>query len=110
MNDFSGSVCNPLELKVTEVRTLDGFRIWIKFNDGTQGELDLTEYEDKPWFQPWRNRRVFENVWIPPHGGEIRWGDDPEETAMGFCLTWLYTELTGTPWDKVLEDAGAVYA
>ncbi len=107
MNDNHESVRNPLDFKIIEVLALDGFRIWISFNDGTEGELDLTEYADKPWFQPWQDRRVFENVWIPPHGGEIRWSDDPEDSDMGFCLTWLYTELTGTPWDKVLEDAEA---
>ena len=96
---------DPLDFKVVDVKPLDGFRIWIRFNDGAEGEINLTEYAEKPWFQPWQDRRVFENVWIPLHGGDIRWGDDPEESDMGFCLTWLYTELTGRPWDEVLENA-----
>ena len=105
MSDHEQTVVDPLDFRVVDVKPLDGFRIWIRFNDGAEGELDLTEYAEKPWFQPWQERRVFENVWIPLHGGDIRWGDDPEESDMGFCLTWLYTELTGRPWDEVLENA-----
>ena len=105
MNDQEETVVDPLDFRVIDVRPLDGFRIWIRFNDGTEGELDLTEYAEKRWFQPWQDRRVFENVWIPPHGGYIRWGDDSEESDMGFCLTWLYTELNDVSWDEVLENA-----
>ena len=100
-------VVDPLDFQVVGVKALDGFRIWVRFNDGTQGEIDLAEYAEKPWFQPWQDRRVFKNVWVPAHGGGIRWGDDPEESDMGFCLTWLYTKLSGRPWDEVLENAKA---
>ena len=27
--------------KIVEVLPLDGYRIWVRFNDGTQGEIDM---------------------------------------------------------------------
>jgi hypothetical protein len=50
----------------------------VRFNDGVEGEPDLAEYAGKPRLQPWPDRRVFENMWTPSHGGEIRWGMIPK--------------------------------
>ena len=110
MNDDEEMVVGPVELDVVEVRALEGFRIWVRLSNGVQGELDLTEYADKPWFQPWQDRSVFENVWISPGGGHIIWGDDPEEFDMGFCIIWLYVELTGRPWEEFESEARAQLA
>ena len=101
MSDEFQKLVSPEDLVVDEVVPLDGFRIWVRISDGTEGELDLTEQSKKPWFQAWQDRRVFENVWIPSHGDGIRWGNDPKEFDMGFCLTWLYYELTGEDWVDV---------
>ena len=105
MDDEVEMVFGTADIDVVGVKALNGFRIWVKLSNGVEGELDLTEYAGKPWFQLWQDREVFENVWIPIHGGDIRWGDDPEESDMVFCIIWLYTELTGNSWEDPERDA-----
>ena len=107
MNEEDDMVVGPVDIDVVGVKSLDGFRIWVKLSNGVEGELDLAEYAEKPWFQPWQDRSVFENIWIPPHGGDIRWGDDLEESDMVFCIIWLYVELTGRPWQGFEAEAEA---
>ncbi len=108
--DDDEMVFGVVDIDVVDVKALDGFRISVKLSNGVEGELNLTEYAGKPWFQPWQDRKVFENVWIPPHGGDIRWGDDPEEIDMCFCIIWLYVELTGRPWEELEAEAKAQLA
>ena len=107
MDDEVEMVFGTADIDVVGVKALNGFRIWVKLSNGVEGELDLTEYAGKPWFQLWQDRKVFENVWIPIHGGDIRWGDDPEESDMVFCIIWLYVELTGKPWMELEAEAKA---
>ncbi len=97
-------VVGPVDIDVEEVIPLEGFRIRVRLTNRVEGELDLTEYAEKPRFQPWQHRDVFENVWIPPCGGEIRWGDDSPENEMVFCIIWLYVELTGWPWEDLVAE------
>lgn len=37
--------------EVTDVRTLEGFRIWIKFSDNVEGAVDLSDVAGKGVFQ-----------------------------------------------------------
>ena len=105
MDDEVEMVFGTADIDVVGVKALNGFRIWVKLSNGVEGELDLTEYAGKPWFQPWQDRKVFESVRIPPHCGDIRWGDDLEGTEMVLCIIWLYTELTGHSWEDPERDA-----
>ena len=100
MNGEEDMVVGPVDIDVVEVRPLEGYRIWVRFNDGEQGEIDLAEYAEKPWFQPWQKRTVFESVHISHHDALI-WGDDPEESDMAICVLSLYMELTGKSWEEL---------
>ena len=92
-----------MELTPVSVKVLDGFKIWIEFNDGARGEIDLSRFAEQVWFEPWKDRRVFENVRVIPYEAVI-WGDD-EETDMGLCADALYLELTGKSWEEVAGEA-----
>ena len=100
MNDENGMDIDPVGVTPVAVETLEGYRIWIRFDDGAEGELDLMPYSTKPWFKPWQDRNVFENVRISPYDALI-WGDDPEESDMCICALSLYMELTGISWDEL---------
>jgi hypothetical protein len=46
-------------VSVTAVREVGGFRLWLEFDDGTRGEVDL---ETEPWgemFEPLRAVELF---------------------------------------------------
>ena len=88
-----------MELTPVSVKALDEFKIWIEFNDGSKGEIDLARFADQIWFEAWKDRRVFEDVRVIPYEAVV-WGDD-DETDMGLCADSLYLELTGKSWEEV---------
>ena len=92
-----------MDLTPVSVKALDGFKIWIEFNDGVSGEIYLSRFAEQIWFEPWKDRGVFESVRIVPYEVVV-WGDDGE-TDMGLCADALYLELTGRSWEEVAGDA-----
>ena len=80
--------------KPIDVKALDGFRIWIKFEDGVEGELDLSRHAGKGVFVAWLDREYFEAVEAMDYDA-ISWPGD-----LSMCGDALYMELTG----KTVED------
>ena len=72
----------------TEVEPRDGHRIWLRFSDGTAGEVDLSYLVGRGVFKVWDGTARFETVHIAPAGG-IAWGEDAE-----LCPDALYMRLT----------------
>ena len=50
--------------KPTHVEARTGYRIYLEYDDGVSGEIDLSHWADKPIFKPWRDRASFESVTI----------------------------------------------
>jgi len=80
--------------KIVEVRPSDGYRIWLRFSDGVQGEVDLSDLVGRGVFAAWTDPNVFTAVRVE-EGGGIEW---PGEIDM--CPDALYLRLTG----KTVED------
>lgn len=78
-----------------EVRSLGKYRIWLRYADGAQGEVDLAHLAGKGVFHVWEQPGTFDRVYITPFGA-IAWSDD-----LDLCPDSLYLELTG----KRPEDA-----
>ncbi len=58
---------------VTDVRHTDDFRVWLRFNDGLEGEIDLEPELHGDILEPLRDRAVFAPVWLDPGGETIMW-------------------------------------
>ena len=58
---------------VVEVRYLRNYTVWIKFEDGTAGEVDLTTSLRGPVFEPLRDPEYFKQVRVDPEIGTIVW-------------------------------------
>lgn len=71
------------------VKPLENYQLWIKYSDGVEGIVDLSEFAGKGVFALWNDYREFQKVHIGP-GGEIAWDDqidmDPDA---------LYLKITG---------------
>ena len=76
-------------IQPTEVEARDGYRIWLRYQDGTAGEVDLSHLAGKGVFKVWDEPGYFEKVHITPHR-TIAWDDD-----IDLCADALYMELTG---------------
>lgn len=75
-------------LKIIEVRPLDGYKIWLKFDDGAVGEVDLSHLAGKGVFTFWASDENFKKVSIE-NGRSLVWSDEIDIDADS-----LYLKLT----------------
>lgn len=75
--------------KATEVNAVPDYKIWVKFSDGVEGEVDLSYLVGKGIFKKWENRRFFEKVHIGQRG-DIIWDD-----TIDLCPDAIYLKVTG---------------
>lgn len=75
-------------MKASEVQALPGFKIRVQYEDGVEGEVDLSQYVGKGVFAAWDDLGFFESVHVSPHGS-IAWSEDIE-----LCADSIYLELT----------------
>lgn len=81
--------------KIIDVQPRAGHRIWLKYDDGTAGEVDLTYLVGRGVFKAWADRNVFESVRVDPSGA-IAWNQD-----IDLCPDALYLRLTGKSVDEL---------
>ncbi len=75
--------------KILETRPLDGYKIWLKFDDGVTGEVDLSHLVGKGVFEFWKDYENFKKVKVE-NGRWLSWSDEIDLDA-----DTLYLKLTG---------------
>lgn len=75
--------------KILETRPLDDYKIWLKFDDGTSGEVDLSHLAGKGVFSLWNNYENFKKIAVE-NGRSLTWSGDIDIDADS-----LYLKLTG---------------
>ena len=87
----------------------DGFRVWVKFDDGEEGVVDYSDIPRDGVFAVWNDREFFERVHIDRYGA-VAW---PGE--LDFCPDAMYMKITGKTVEehmpslaKSLDNAGTV--
>lgn len=76
-------------VRPTEIQALEKYRIWIKYSDGTKGEVDLSEFAGRGVFTFWDEDNNFQKVGLES-SGEIQWSD-----AIDLCPDAIWLRLTG---------------
>ncbi len=77
-------------IKPTDIKALEGFRIWVRFSDGVEGEVDLSHLRKLGGvFESWDERAAFENTRISESGNYLWVGE------LDLCPDPLYQEITG---------------
>lgn len=71
------------------VKALANWRIWLRYDDGVEGEVDLSDLQGRGVFKAWEDPEFFRSVRIAAHGA-IEWG-----TELDLCPDALYMRLTG---------------
>jgi len=92
--------------KAIEVKPLPRYRLWLRYEDGVEGEVDLSGLAGRGVFKVWKQPGFFESVRVAPYGA-IMWGD-----SLDLCADALYLSLTGKSVDElfpalVVADADA---
>ncbi len=58
---------------VVEAKHVRDFILWLKFEDGTQGEVNLASELYGPVFEPLKDLAFFKQVSVDPELGTISW-------------------------------------
>lgn len=62
--------------RIVEVEARTGYRIWIRFEDGLAGEVDLSDLVGKGVFRRWEEEHEFRKVRIDAETGTVTWPGD----------------------------------
>lgn len=76
---------------VTDVRYISGFRLWLRFSDGTEGEIDLSSELWGPMFEPLADPAAFARVAVNPELRTIAWPNGAD-----FAPEFLYRQVHAT--------------
>ena len=58
---------------VIDVRYVRDYTVWLRFQDGTTGEVDISPSFKGPVFEPLRDIEFFKQVRVDPELGTIVW-------------------------------------
>ncbi len=72
--------------KPVKVKLLPDYRIWVKYSDGVEGEVDLSHLVGKGVFALWNDYGAFQKVYIG-ESGQIAWSDQ-----IDICPDTIYYE------------------
>ena len=72
-----------------EVKVLTDYHLWLRYDDGAQGEVDLADLAGRGVFCAWLDRKVFEAVHID-ESGALAWPGN-----IDLCPDAMYLRLTG---------------
>ena len=76
-------------IRVTSARYVRGFVVWLQFDDGTEGEVDLVEELYGPIFEPLREPGYFASFQVDPETHTITWPNGAD-----FAPEFLYRRVT----------------
>lgn len=77
-------------IKIVKVEASSDYRLYIKFADELEGEIDLSDLAGKGVFRAWSDADCFKRVSISRDRTFIRWGREIDIGA-----DTLYMRLTG---------------
>jgi len=60
-------------LHIKSVKHLSNFKIWVSFDDGTSGEIDLSNSLNGPIFEPLKDIKMFARVVVDPELETVVW-------------------------------------
>jgi hypothetical protein len=76
-------------MKVTTLKPLADFRLWLRFADGTEGSVDLSDKVGRRVFTPWKSPSAFARVQVGEFDEPIWPGD------IDLCADSLFRLVTG---------------
>lgn len=78
--------------RIVFVETLPGYRVKLRYNDGVEGVVDLSDKVGHGVFAAWRDPEFFKCVRCE-RGRRLVWGEGDNEIDL--CADALYLRITG---------------
>jgi hypothetical protein len=82
-------------MRPVEASAEEEYRLWLRYDDGTEGTVDLSDLAGRGVFAAWNDRSVFEDVRIS-ESGAVEWPG-----GLDLCGDALYMRLTGKAPEEV---------
>ena len=74
------------KLKITSVKAIEKYKIFVSFNDETKGVYDVSSLAGKGVFKTWEEDDNFFKVFINSESGAITWPNDIDiDTYNMYC-------------------------
>jgi hypothetical protein len=77
--------------RIVAVKALAQYRVWIRFSDGVEGKVNLSDLVGKGVFAFWNDSEQFGRVFIDPQNHTLTWPD-----GIDLCPDTLYQDVTTT--------------
>jgi hypothetical protein len=74
--------------KITAIKVLESYRVWLRFDDGVEGEVDFSAKPHTGVFAVWRDYDFFRRAHVG-ECGELCWDDQ-----LDFCPDALWLQVT----------------
>lgn len=99
-------------VSLVEAEPLAAYRLYLRYSDGTEGDVDVSHLVGRGVFKAWEEPGVFESVRIGAsvrigetmrigEGEDLYWGDD-----LDLCTDTLHLKLTGQAPEDVFPGPG----
>jgi hypothetical protein len=82
-------------VQITEVKPLEKYKLFLRFDDGVSGVIDVSDIAGRGVFEAWNRDGIFERVRITTLGA-LEW---PGE--LDLCPDSLYLKLTGKQPEEI---------
>src|SRR5688572_14487009 len=63
-------------VRIVACKPLPNYHIWIRFDDGLEGDVDLNHLVGKGIFEAWNSIVFFNQVRVDPVSDTVIWGED----------------------------------
>lgn len=73
---------------VIEARYIGNYNVWLRFEDGTEGEVDLSAELWGPIFEPLKDETFFSRLYVNADTGTIEWPNKAD-----FAPEFLYEKV-----------------
>jgi len=78
-------------LHVTEARYINSYRLWLAFNNGESGEVDLARELWGEMFKPLQDKALFSTAIVDPEMETVAWANGAD-LAPEFLLDLLHQQ------------------
>ena len=76
-------------MKITEAKPVDRFHVFLRFDNGASGVVDLSRFAGRGVFSAWLDEGVFEQLSISA-AGALQWPGD-----LDLCPDSIYLQMLG---------------
>jgi uncharacterized protein DUF2442 len=76
--------------RIVDVDARPNYRVWVRFEDGVEGEVDLSDLVGRGVFESWTDPANFAKVRVDKQSGTLNWPG-----GLDIAPDALYRELAG---------------